>query len=128
MGKYIIFSKNKYIRPLGRSQRQKTIGLRVRLGNISLGFLIIVLIGVTGLLYISLINSVAVAGYTIKEADKKIENLHRSNKELELELARLQSIGNIKNESQKLNMVELYQTKYVNPYTTVAVMKEEVHP
>lgn len=130
MGKYITFSKNKYInqRSLGTSfskkQRQKTIGLGFRLGNVSLGFFIIILIGVFGLLYISQINSVAVAGYTIKEVDKKIEELQRKNKEIELELARLQSVTNIKNESQKLNMVELSQASFINPNTAVAIKKE----
>lgn len=121
MGKYITFSKNKYIK---RRQRQNMLGLSLSLGNISLGFLIIILIGVFGLLYISQTNSVAVAGYTIKESDKRIEELKRSNKELELELARLRSTGNIKNESQRLGMVEQSQVGFVNPMNTVAVKKE----
>lgn len=126
MGKYITFSKNKYVSRSRQGvyhKRQNTVGLRLRLGNISLGFLIVVLIGILGLLYISQINSVAVAGYTIKEADKKIEDLKRANKELNLELARLQSVGNIKNESQRLQMVELIQANYRNVQKAVAVKK-----
>lgn len=130
MGKYITFSKNKYIKQrrfgtsLNKKQRQKTIGFPLSFGNVSLGFFIIILVGALGLLYISQINSVAVAGYTIKETDKKIEELKRKNKELELELARLQSVNNIRNESQRLNMVELSQASFVNPFTAVAVKKE----
>lgn len=130
MGKYITFSKNKYLSRSGGAfhKRQNTIGLVLRLGNISLGFLIVVLIGVMGLLYISQINSVAVAGYTIKEADKKIEELNRKNKEFGLELARLQSVNNIKNESQRLNMVELTSASFVNPHTTIVAVKKETKP
>lgn len=126
MGKYITFSKNKYIKQrnlsgrLNRKQRQKTIGFCFRLGNVSLGFVMVVLIGVLGLGYISQINSVAMSGYTIKESDKRIEDLKRTNKELELELAKFQSVNNIKTESEKLNMVELSEASYINPNTTMA--------
>lgn len=131
MGKYITLSKNKYIKQSQsryrfKKQRQKTIGLGFRLGNISLGFLNIVLIGVLGLSYISLINSVAVAGYAIKDADQKIGDLKRVNRELELELASLKSVSKIKGESERLRMVELSDTSYVNPNNAVAISKNSL--
>ncbi len=64
--------------------------------------------------YLFIINTGAVKGYEIRKVEKKISELQKENKQLQIEEAELNSFYNIKKEVKNLNMVEATEIVYVN--------------
>lgn len=64
--------------------------------------------------YLFSINTGAVKGYEIRKVEKKITELQKENKQLQIEEAELNSFYNIKKEVKNLNMVEATEIVYVN--------------
>jgi cell division protein FtsL len=97
--------------------------------NIHIGFAKIKLLAIflcllVCVIYLGVINTIAVKGYEVKKVEQKIEELRRENKQLEIEEAELNSFYNIKDSIGNLNMVEAQEVVYIdNNENVVAVRK-----
>jgi cell division protein FtsL len=93
-------------------RKKKMISLNkinIKLTNVTLG----VLIAVVGFSYLIQINGLATKGYQIRELEDQIIELQESNDDLELEALGLQSMGNVKDKIEGLNMVAIAETDYL---------------
>jgi len=77
----------------------------VRIGPLTLNFLLVVLICAAGVFYIFEVNDVATRGFKIKELEKRVQELEDSNAKLKIREAELRSMYNIEEKTKDLNMV-----------------------
>lgn len=77
----------------------------VRIGPLTLNFLLVVLICAAGVFYIFEVNDVATQGYKIRELEKRAQELKDSNEKLKIREAELRSMYNIEEKTKDLNMV-----------------------
>lgn len=83
-------------------------------------FLLILLIILFSILYIVQANSVATDGYKIQEHKSRIEELQTENKNLELKLSEIRSLGFLEEKIESLNMVKVEKVDYLSPVSEVA--------
>lgn len=73
--------------------------------------------------YLGIINASAVKGYEIKKVERKIEELKKENKQLQIQEAELNSFYNIKDNIGNLNMVEVKDVVYIDDNEGVVAIK-----
>lgn len=86
-------------------------------------YLVLSLVIVVGLSYLIFVNKVATDGYQVKELSGKIEALGADYKKLELEASSLQSMSNINDLSQSLDLVSIKEMDYISSSGTVVAYK-----
>ena len=67
----------------------------------------VILIGLiccAGVMYVFQVNKLATMGYEIKQKEKRVDELSKNNKQLELESAQLKSIYNLEENKDSLKM------------------------
>jgi cell division protein FtsL len=83
---------------------------------------LIFLICLLSLFFLAQVFQSSTKGYEISELEGKMEALKEQNKELEIKAAELRSFETIKNEAEKLNMVNANRIVYIRQSgTSVAV-------
>ena len=86
----------------------------VRVGRVTLNFLLVVLICTAGVFYIFEVNNVATQGYQIKDLEKKVQDLKNSNENLKIREAELRSMYNIEEKTKDLNMTAPKDVSYIS--------------
>ncbi|GBE16998.1 cell division protein FtsL [bacterium BMS3Abin15] len=91
------------------------------LGSINLSFVVVFFIILSGIIYMYSINNSAVKGYKIRQEEKEISGLKKSNEQLRIKEAELKSLYHIEEISKKLNMTELNNISYIDETSPVAL-------
>jgi cell division protein FtsL len=87
-------------------ERKKTVNIQtMKVGSITLNFLLAILICMLGVFYIFEVNSIATKGYEIKKMETQIGELKRQNENLKIQAAELKSMYSIEEKTKDLNMV-----------------------
>jgi len=105
MGKLLMLTNNASI-------EKRTIKPELKIGPVSLTFIICVLACIIALFYLYQANDAAIKGYEIKKLEDEKAEIMQEREKLMIEAASLQSIKNI--ESQK-NLVPTKQINYWSP-------------
>jgi cell division protein FtsL len=96
-------------------ERKKTVRPNsIKVGNVTLNFLLVALICILGVFYIFEVNNMATKGYEIKSLENKINDLKKDNEKLKIQSAELKSMYNIEEKTKELNMVVPKNTSYLN--------------
>jgi len=93
----------------------------IRVGPLTLNFLLVVLICAAGVFYIFEVNDVATRGYKIKELEKRAQDLESNNEKLKIREAELRSMYNIEERTKNLNMVAPGNISYITLPGNVAM-------
>ncbi len=73
--------------------------------------------------YLCAINIGAVKGYEIRKVEKKIADLKKQNKQLQIQEAELSSFYNIKKNANDLNMQEVKEIVYIDGAKNIMALK-----
>lgn len=119
MGRYLTLT-NSRITKLGYKKR--TFPLSISIGPVTLKFILITLLCVLGLFYITQSNESSLKGYKIRDLEDKKNKLILENQKLNVEVARLKSLGALQNTGE-LNLVPPTKIDYLPPESPVAVTK-----
>lgn len=82
-------------------------------GFVNSNFFVIVLLIIAAAVYLYSINSSAVKGYQIRQAEKKVLELRKENENLKIKEAELKSLYHIEESSRNLNMESLKNVSYI---------------
>lgn len=107
--KNIICSRNKKLTARKRRQDRSIVA-----------FFLILIIVLFGILYIIQTNSVATKGYTIQQHKSELAELQTKNKNLELQLSKIQSLDFLEAKIEVLNMIKVSQIDYMSAVSEVA--------
>lgn len=82
--------------------------------------LLIMLVFASGILYVSQVNKIATMGYEIKQEERKLVELQKQKKQMELEAAQLKSIYNLEGDKELLDMhkpedVQVIEVEFEKP-------------
>ncbi|MFA5926514.1 MAG: septum formation initiator family protein [Parcubacteria group bacterium] len=103
-------------------ERKKTVKPNsLKVGNITLNFLVAALICLLGVFYIFEVNNMATKGYDIKKLESQIGDLKKENENLQIRSAELKSMYNIEEKTKELNMVAPKDISYLNVPGNVAM-------
>jgi cell division protein FtsB len=78
-----------------------------------LAFVLVVLIGLSGMFYLFQVNKLATMGYAIDENQKKLEKLRQEKRELEIKIAGLKSVYRFENKYEINNMTKPKKISYM---------------
>jgi cell division protein FtsL len=96
-------------------ERKKTVRPNsIKVGNVTLNFLVAALVCLLGVFYIFEVNNMATKGYEIKSLENQINDLKKDNEKLKIQSAELKSMYNIEEKTKDLNMVVPKDTSYLN--------------
>ncbi len=101
--------------------RARTISQSFATGPVTLGVFVLILIASLGIVYLVQSNSMATTGYQIQDLQDRVTELSKSNDELKLEAADLQSLKHLEQVKNDLNMVPNTQTSYVKTDHNIAM-------
>lgn len=90
-------------------------------GKLALGFACGLTLLSLSLFYLSQMNYMTVKGYDISDLEKKKQELIDERQKLEVESARLQSIGDIQDELSRTDMIQVKKVTYVKSVSNVAL-------
>ncbi|MFO7806896.1 MAG: hypothetical protein R6V40_00525 [Candidatus Moraniibacteriota bacterium] len=76
-------------------------------------FLLIGLIGFSGIFYIFQVNKLATMGYTINEKQQTLDDLKQEKRELEIKVAGLRSVYRFENKEELFEMIEPEKISYI---------------
>ena len=119
MTRFINFARKKS----EQKQKKERISKKAFRNKPMVFYAMLALVIVVGLSYIVFVNKVATDGYQIKELSEKIETLKADYKALELEASSLQSMSNINEISESLDLVSIFQMDYLSTSGTVVAYK-----
>jgi cell division protein FtsB len=81
----------------------------------------VALIAVFGALHLYSMNRIAVQGYAIRSAEKKLAALKQENNQLRIQEAELKSLQRIEEAGRRLNMFEPQEVSYIEENSPVAL-------
>lgn len=108
---------NSYIKSKKFSRPNHNQGLAV------LSMIIILSIFCLGFFYLIQTNKLVESSYQIREQEEHLQNLERSNQELEEKITHWQSLPNLEEAIQYLGMVEGNEVVYLTEDKAVAIKK-----
>lgn len=119
MGRLLTITKSNDVK-LGK--RKKSLSRKLRTGPVTLAVALIFLVCLLSLFFLAQVFQSSTKGYEISELESDMEELKEQNKALEIKAAELRSFENIKNEAERLNMVQAERIVYIRQSgTSVAV-------
>ncbi len=74
-----------------------------------------------GSAYLYSMNRLAVQGYAIRTAEKRVAELRQENKQLQIQEAELRSLHRIEEAGQRLSMVEAKDVQYIEESSPLAL-------
>ena len=86
-------------------------------------YVVVSLVVLIGLSYLVFVNKVATDGYQVKALSEQIEQLKDNHKKLELEAAGLQSLSNIHEIGETLELVSIDKMDYISATSTAVAYK-----
>lgn len=84
--------------------RKRTIGRELKIGPLSIQFVVIIILAALALLYLAQSTQGATKNYKLRELEDQKSKLRLENERLEIESVRLKSLNEIKNNSERLNL------------------------
>ena len=120
MSQYLTISHSNAL-TFGERRKGTTGQQSVRVGRVTLNFLLVVLICIFGVIYIFEVNNVATQGYQIRDLEQKAQELRENNEKLKLKEAELRSMYNIEQKTKDLNMVAPKDVSYISLPGNVAM-------
>jgi len=97
----------------GEGDKNSTIKKKLRLGPISLNFVTIIIIALITLFYLAQTQIGTSKKSQIRDLDQRREELEREIESLEVEIAEIRSIQNLKKDVGSLNMVPTETINYL---------------
>ena len=107
-------------RAIVRRKKTKNKNKKI-LGSISISFVVVLFIALAGIIYIYSINSSAVKGYKIRQAENEIKDLKKESEQLRIKEAELKSLYHIEEASKKMNMDALKDVSFIDEASPVAL-------
>lgn len=108
-------------------KRKGLFSQRLKTGPVTLTVVVIFLVCLLSLFFLAQVFQSSTKGYEITDLEKRIKELKEENKSLEIRAAELKSFDNIKNEAEKLNMVQASKIVYIRQSgSSVAVASPDV--
>lgn len=101
--------------------RKRTIGRELRIGPLSIQFVVIIILAALALLYLAQSTQGATKNYQVRELEDQKSKLQQENDRLEIESVRLKSLNEIKNSAEKLNLEVNKQSRL--PDTSVSLVR-----
>lgn len=115
MGRLLIISDSNTMK---MGVRKRTIKPELRVGPVSLTFILISLLCILSLFYLIQSNQAATKGYEIRKLEEQQTQLLEETEKLKLQSAQLQSLKAIEGGTEELRMVP---TKKVNYWSNTSV-------
>lgn len=72
-------------------------------------------------LYIWQVSVSSTRGYAVRDLQDQVEQLHRDDERLKMDVAKLQSVDSVTTRMQMLGLVKIDQVKYLNGDSSVAM-------
>lgn len=94
-----------------------------KVSHVSISVILVALICFVGVGYLYYINQTATGGFDIKGLEKRIENVQKENKRLEIEVANLQSLSNIEAAGQAMQLVASEHIDYLEAGTSAVAVR-----
>jgi len=94
---------------------------KVKIGLAAGVSLMVVAVLICGALYLYQVNDIATKGYEIREMEKKIQDLDREGKKLQIKEVELKSMYNIEKSMENSNLVTSSEVTYVEIKSPVAM-------
>ena len=111
-------------RTQNKNTKQKEKTTRYSWSIKSFNIFMICLVVLAGFLYLTQANALAVKGYIIRDLEIKLDDAKVSNRNLELSVQKLQSVGGLAMKSDSIGMVETGEVEYLQlPGGEVAMSK-----
>ncbi len=107
----------------GRPMRFKD---KIKCSPLALNILFIVVIVLLGTAYLVQINQTATSGFAMKDMNKQINELKEQHQKLELQVADLQSLQNIQDATERLQLVSHTKLEYVQPTDGMVALEKIV--
>ncbi len=85
--------------------RDRTIGHDIKIGPLSIQFIVIIILAAMGLLYLAQSTQGATKNYKLQELAEQKEQELLEKQRLEVEATRLKSLNNIKDKASDFNLV-----------------------
>lgn len=92
-----------------------------RISLVSLCFVFIAIIILSGIGYLYQVNFLATQGFEMKEIEKKIQDVEKENKQLQIREIELRSMSNIEKATEELNLVNSSNVTYIEVAGSVAM-------
>lgn len=91
-----------------------------RVGKMTLGIVVVLILFAASLLYLSQSNKMALRGYDIAELEQQKQELLAERERLEIESSRLQSIQEIENGLKDSKLVPVKKINYIPTTSNIA--------
>ena len=108
-------------RRFGFAKSEMTISGKTKIGLVAGVFLLVLTVSVCGALYLYQVNDIATKGYEIREMEKRIQDLDRESKKLQIKEVELKSMYNIEKSMENSNLVTSSDITYVEIKSPVAM-------
>lgn len=95
------------------AEKKEKATKRFRFVSLNLKLVIIGMAILMGFTYLVQVNKVSTTGFEIQELEQRAAELKKENTKLELEAARLESLANIEQKVQELNLVSTEKVDYL---------------
>jgi len=86
---------------------------KVKIGKITLNFILVILICMAGVIYIYEVNRLAVRGYEISSLEKQIQEIREENERIKIRAAEIKSMYKIEEEMKQINMSAPKNVTYI---------------
>ncbi len=120
-------SKSKRVFSGKKISQEKNLGKKeaafggTKISLVSLGFIFLLSIFLSGLVYLYQVNSLATQGFEMKEIEKDIQAIEKENKQLQIKEIELRSMNNIEKATEELNLVNSTNVTYIEVAGPVAM-------
>jgi cell division protein FtsL len=94
---------------------------KAQINLISLVFMMVVCVCISGACYLYQVNDIATKGYEVRDLENRIQDLNKESKKMEINEVELRSMYNIEKASQDLNLVNASEVTYVEINGPVAM-------
>ena len=111
MSRYLTITNSSSVR---FGERKETFNAKPKMGRVTLSFVLVVLICVSGVFYIFEVNNLAMKGYEIRSLENQLKDLQKKNEAFRIQAAELKSMYKIEEKTKDLNMVVPKDVSYLN--------------
>lgn len=115
-----VFSGKKISQEKNLGKKEAAFG-GTKISLVSLGFIFLLSIFLSGLVYLYQVNSLATQGFEMKEIEKDIQAIEKENKQLQIKEIELRSMNNIEKATEELNLVNSTNVTYIEVAGPVAM-------
>jgi beta-lactamase regulating signal transducer with metallopeptidase domain len=104
---------NRRISPIVKREKKASFSGSARISLVSLVFVILGFIAISGVFYLYQVNDMATKGAEIKKAENEIKMLEESKEKLKIKEVELRSMYNLEKEVKDLDLVNTAEISYI---------------